>query len=415
MPCAKKMWTTAIYMYGCAMAVSSLSTTDSETLLLSELFSNYSKHVRPRNNSDLASPTRIEVVLYPLNLLDLDERAETIHLRLGFLLQWTDSRLGWTSADHQDVDIVYYPQSHLWLPPISFDKDISELGRFGHEDNLVTIHSSARVMWYVKQNFKLSCDIYVSFYPFDTQTCKFRMEFVPMVVSQVSAQSGPDGLAVFIGEFETGGTWEYLEIKCDFDRTLFFQIINYEFVLRRRTAFYVLNIVLPVVFLSTTASVVFILPAEAGEKMGVSISVLLAYSVYLSIITDNLPQTSRHVCYIQVFLTTILAITAMAVLLAVLVLHFHHKPPSLPVGKRTASLIRCFRNTHTSDRSQVTPTEIPVDDVTWAEVAKTIDRVVFASFSFVISVGTIFTFTYLSLGGRHTATRDPLDTSCDQK
>ena len=411
------MWTPVIYamMAMLRMVKSSLSTTEAETLLLAELFSNYNKHVRPRNSSEETSPTQIEVILYPLNLLDLDERTETIHLRLGFLLQWTDCRLAWAAGDHQGVDILFCPQSQLWLPPISFDKEISELGRFGHDDNLVMIQSTAMVRWYVKQNFKLSCDIDISFYPFDTQTCKFRMEFVPMLISQVGARPGSDGLAVFLGEFKTGGTWEYLEINCEFDQAIFFQVVNYEFVLRRRTTFYVLNIVLPVIFLSTTASVVFILPAEAGEKMGVSISVLLAYSVYLSIITDNLPQTSRHVCYIQVFLTTILAITAMAVLLAVLVLHFHHKPPSLPVGKRTASLIRCFRNTHTSDRSQVTPTEIPVDDVTWAEVAKTIDRVVFASFSFVISVGTIFTFTYLSLGGRHTATRDPLDTSCDQK
>ena len=36
------------------------------------------------------------------------------------------------------------------------------------------------------------------------------------------------------------------------------------------------------------------LPAEAGEKMGVSITVLLAYSVYLSIIADSLPSTSEE-------------------------------------------------------------------------------------------------------------------------
>ena len=49
------------------------------------------------------------------------------------------------------------------------------------------------------------------------------------------------------------------------------------------------------VFLSLTSSLVFALPADAGEKMGLSITVLLAYAVYLTLITDAMPNTSMQV------------------------------------------------------------------------------------------------------------------------
>ena len=39
----------------------------------------------------------------------------------------------------------------------------------------------------------------------------------------------------------------------------------------------------------------FILPVECDEKLGTSITVLLAVSVYLSIVADYLPDTSVSV------------------------------------------------------------------------------------------------------------------------
>ena len=52
-------------------------------------------------------------------------------------------------------------------------------------------------------------------------------------------------------------------------------------------------------FLSFTASLVFALPADAGEKMGTGITVLLAYAVYLTIVSDYLPDTSLEVSLIS--------------------------------------------------------------------------------------------------------------------
>ncbi|KAK3746727.1 hypothetical protein RRG08_052019 [Elysia crispata] len=56
-------------------------------------------------------------------------------------------------------------------------------------------------------------------------------------------------------------------------------------------AFSLLSLV-DVIFLSLTSTLVFALPAEAGEKISMGITVLLAYAVYLTIVSDHLPNTS---------------------------------------------------------------------------------------------------------------------------
>ena len=72
-------------------------------------------------------------------------------------------------------------------------------------------------------------------------------------------------------------------------------VVAFEIKLRRLTTYYVVAIVIPVLFLSLTATLVFALPADSGEKMGTSITVLLAFAVYLTIVSDQMPQTSSSV------------------------------------------------------------------------------------------------------------------------
>ena len=81
-------------------------------------------------------------------------------------------------------------------------------------------------------------------------------------------------------------------------------ITTFSFYLARRHTFYLVSFIAPVILLSMTSCLVFVIPADAGEKMGTSITVLLAFAVYLTIVTEYLPDTSlqvkRTVCLIFV-------------------------------------------------------------------------------------------------------------------
>ena len=70
--------------------------------------------------------------------------------------------------------------------------------------------------------------------------------------------------------------------------------------LRRKRFFYVLNTIIPVVMLSCLNVLVFILPSDCGERMALAVTVLLAFTVYLGIISDNIPKTSESLSLLGV-------------------------------------------------------------------------------------------------------------------
>ena len=73
-----------------------------------------------------------------------------------------------------------------------------------------------------------------------------------------------------------------------------YSYVEFTLYLRRRYAFYVMNVIVPCILLSVLVMVSFCLPPDAGEKISLGISVLLAFTVFLLMVAENVPRTSLH-------------------------------------------------------------------------------------------------------------------------
>ena len=68
--------------------------------------------------------------------------------------------------------------------------------------------------------------------------------------------------------------------------------IEVKLTLRRLPEYYVLNIIVPTTVMTILSSCMFFVPAASGEKLSLGITLLLSFSVFLLILSDNTPQTS---------------------------------------------------------------------------------------------------------------------------
>ncbi|XP_068579314.1 CHRNA7-FAM7A fusion protein [Cebidichthys violaceus] len=120
--------------------------------------------------------------------------------------------------------------------------------------------------------------------------------------------------------------------------------VTFTVVMRRRTLYYGLNLLIPCVLISTLALLVFLLPADSGEKISLGITVLLSLTVFMLLVAEIMPATSDSVPLIAQYFATTMVIVGLSVIATVLVLQYHHHDPDgghMPQWTRVVLLNWC--------------------------------------------------------------------------
>ncbi len=71
--------------------------------------------------------------------------------------------------------------------------------------------------------------------------------------------------------------------------------LKFYFHIRRRTLYYLYNVIIPCIMLSGLTCLTFYLPTESGEKVSLGLTVLLSFSVFMLLIAEAMPATSEFI------------------------------------------------------------------------------------------------------------------------
>lgn len=74
-----------------------------------------------------------------------------------------------------------------------------------------------------------------------------------------------------------------------------YQQIRFIFYFRRKPLYFITTLIIPCALLSFLSLLVFLLPAEAQEKISLGITILLSFSVFQLLIANGMPETSDYV------------------------------------------------------------------------------------------------------------------------
>jgi hypothetical protein len=169
----------------------------------------------------------------------------------------------------------------------------------------------------------------------------------------------------------------------------------------RKPLYYVLNMILPVVLLSILNIFVFVLPAASGEKSGYAMTVFLAFAVFLTIISTNLPENSE-VSFLSAYMALQVVQSTIITLLTMLQLRLFHRSekqavPRLGLGLVRLSAIVCCKTTCRVGVVAPRPEEDKVEDfnpatddtsVGWDDVVDAMDSILFLVFLLFTAVST---------------------------
>ncbi|XP_041125642.1 acetylcholine receptor subunit delta isoform X1 [Polyodon spathula] len=332
-----------------SLCVSGSTARNQEERLLNHLFKEraYNKELRPVQSQDDVVDVYLALTLS--NLISLKEVDETLTTNVWIEHGWYDHRLSWNASEFDDISILRLPPRQVWLPEIVLENNNDAQFQVAYYCN-VLVDPSGYMYWLPPAIFRSSCAINVNFFPFDWQNCSLKFSSLTYNAKEIrmhlKVDTDPDTEENFPVEwiiidpagFTENGEWEIIhkparknvhkDVPLDSNKH---QDITFYLIIKRKPLFYIINIIIPSILISFMASLVYYLPADSGEKMTLSISVLLAQSVFLLLVSQRLPETSMAIPLIVKYLMFIMVLVTVVVLNCVIVLNLHFRTPSTHV------------------------------------------------------------------------------------
>ncbi|XP_057680846.1 acetylcholine receptor subunit delta-like isoform X1 [Corythoichthys intestinalis] len=301
----------------------------------------YNKELRPVERQEEAVDVYLALTLS--NLISLKEVDETLLTNVWIEHTWTDYRLKWNVSEFDGIMELRLPSSMVWLPEIVLENNNDAQFKVAYYSNVVVKYTGL-CYWLPPAIFRSSCSINVNYFPFDWQNCTLKFTSLTYnakeirMLLKVEDDVKTEWIIIDPASWTENGEWEvihrpakrnaYKHIPMESNKH---QDITFYLIIKRKPLFYIVNIIIPCVLISFLASLVYYLPADSGEKMTLSISVLLAQSVFLLLISQRLPETSISVPLIVKYLMFIMVLVTVVVLNCVVVLNLHFRSPSTHV------------------------------------------------------------------------------------
>ncbi|XP_063598331.1 neuronal acetylcholine receptor subunit alpha-7-like [Penaeus indicus] len=301
-----------------------------ERQLLNDLLKNYNTLERPIANESSAIVVKLGLTLQ--QIIDVDEKNQILTTNVWLNFEWTDHNLIWNESEYGGVADLRIPPKYLWTPDVLMYNSADEAFSSMYPTNVV-VTSSGTCTHIPPGIFMSTCRIDITWYPFDDQKCEMKFGSWTYDLAKIDLQlQSPDGGD--ISGYIANGEWDLIAVPGK-RNTLSYSCcpevyvdVTFKIHIRRRTLYYFSNLIMPCVLISSMALLGFTLPPDSGEKLTLGVTILLSLTVFLNIVTENIPETSDAVPLISTYFNCIMFMVASSVVLTVVVLNYHHRTPT---------------------------------------------------------------------------------------
>ncbi|XP_052788256.1 acetylcholine receptor subunit beta-type acr-3-like [Mya arenaria] len=338
--------------------------------LRTELFNEtvYDHRIRPTNNQSAAIEVAMEFHLYAIN--ELSDSTETLKTTGFLMVRWNEAFLQWDPDDFGGISLYHWPQKEVWKPDIALKNSYLDYNTLGVDDLNIENYHDGTMVWY----------------PF-----------------QVNILSSTEG--IYEAHIEENSPWKVLETSSSVAVEETVVTKTFTLTLQRKPMYFSLAVILPISMLAVLNICVFLLPCESGEKASYAMTAFLSFAVFLTIVSSTLPQNSKSIARISVFLIIQTAASTLITLIALVMVRLNNSGDEVKIPRWFASVMRVMTRTCRRKRGQVAPIDSATEEVniehddtvphrsdqesikpefTWKEVVNFLDVVCFVFFTILL-------------------------------
>lgn len=318
---------------------------EDEERLVRDLFRDYNKLIRPVEHTN--ETVQVEMGLSFVQLININEKSQVMTSNVWQQFYWKDYQFKWEPAQYGGISVLRLPPDKVWRPDIVLFNNADGNYEARYKSN-VLIYNTGTVEWIPPAIFQSTCKIDVTYFPFDQQRCEMIFGSWTYTGNAVTLKLYKNRDHVELSDYWKSGTWDVVEVPAclqSFNGSKWGMPtesqITFYITIRRKTLFYTVNLILPTVLISFLCILVFYLPAEAGEKVTLGISILLSLVVFLLLVSKILPPTSLVIPLIAKYLLFTFIMNFLSVLVTVIIINFNFRGPrthTMPSWVRTVFL-----------------------------------------------------------------------------
>lgn len=312
-----------------------LFTYETSISLHKSLLQNYSKDIRPVTNQMETLFIDINLNIKAIN--KFDEIEGVLHTVFGLTLKWTDELIQWNPMDYGQASIVRLPKSKMWIPSLVLVNSATslDLGLGDDKTQSVIYQANGSALCSTGIITSSMCSPNIMYYPFDNHDCS--VQFSSLVSSKEISLRIDRVISTDV--YEPNTIWELESVSGDNFLRHGASLAEARIKIKRRPTFLLINIFAPILFLAMVNLLVFAIPIESGERISFAVTILLSFAVFLTLVTDKMPQTSHTVSLFSVYLILTMTNSSLIMLSLVFILEMYYTEKEETAGKVTRCLI----------------------------------------------------------------------------
>nr|UOV21295.1 histamine-gated chloride channel, his-4 [Ixodes ricinus] len=315
-------------LFVCAMVCSAAGDYDNERRLRSDLFGDYDAGCRPETKHN--GTVHVRVSMNPLDAPILYGYKHLFHVDASMCMDWTDPRLTWDVDEYDGLGSLRVSADDIWTPPLEMHTWADALSTAPMATTAFLLPNGT-VMFCTKQSASSSCQMDMTYFPFDRHECVVEYATIKDVEKQLNlsifrpARIHPTQGSEFRLVSVTSNRW--IEDYGGDDRYTF---ILYRFTLERRSRLYHYAVLVPAILAALLTLAVFWPPPASKRKLVLGGIGLLVSQLVLHRATDAVAGSERTPKIVALLGVTVQANVA-AIVCAAATMNLSRRPQGRPL------------------------------------------------------------------------------------
>ncbi|VDI73704.1 Hypothetical predicted protein [Mytilus galloprovincialis] len=291
--------------------------------LYKDLLTNYTKEVMPTPSTETMN-IRIGIFIVSINYFR--EVEESLSLTGSFILLWHDPRLKWNPSSYSNISLLILDPMNIWLPPLVIINRVDKFESIGDGKKFyITVWSSGFVVNSPGDVLDVKCITDISKFPFDRQTC--TLHFIPYGIPMPYISFRPlykEDQCQF-DYYTPNSDWTLEECSQIIDNATDHSNLYVIVQIKRQSLYYTIMVVFPTFLFGFLNPLVFIVPVETGERIGLAITLLLSYAIFLTLASASVPATSNPMCALLIVMIIIITVSGIILYGTTITIKYHYK------------------------------------------------------------------------------------------